>query len=98
MTTINKISADIDAANDLIKTLNTELSKFGTFEYNVLTKGKETPIIILEISFARLTTNVFSKNIIETIILNTTKDYFVGIKNFDVNGYKETKQTINIII
>jgi hypothetical protein len=98
MTTINKISADIDAANDLTKALNPELEKFGTFEYNVLTKGKETPIIVLEISFAKLTTNVFCKLIIETIMLNTNNDYFVGIKNFDVNGYKETKQTINIII
>jgi len=98
MTTINKINADIDAANDLIKSLKPELEKFGTFEYNVLIKGKETPIIILEISFLKLTTNVFCKLIIETIMLNTNNDYFVGIKNFDVNGYKETKQTINIII
>jgi hypothetical protein len=98
MTTTNKISADIDAANDLIRVLQPELEKFGTFEYNVLSKGITTPVIILEISFARLTTNVFSKYIIETIVLNTSNDYFFSIKSFDVNGYKDTKQTINIVI
>lgn len=98
MTTTNKISADIDAANDLIKVLKPELEKFGNFEYNVLSMGIVTPVIVLEISFARLTTNVFSKQIINTISLNTTNDYFLSIKNFDINGYKDTKQTINILI
>ncbi len=98
MTIINKISADIDAAENLIKVLKPELEKFGTFEYNVLSKGKETPVIILEISFLRLTTNVVSKQILNIVNLNTTNDYFLSIKNIDVNGYKETKQTINIII
>lgn len=96
--TKNKISADIDAAQDLITVLKPELEKFGVFEYNVLSMGISTPVIVLEISFARLTTNVFTKQIINTITLNTSKNYFFSIKTFLINGYKNTKQTINIVI
>lgn len=99
MTTIkSKISADIDAANDLIAVLKPDLEKFGTFEFNVLSMGISTPVIVLEISFSRLTTNVFSKQIINTVSLHTTNDYFLSIKTFLINGYKDIKQTINIVI
>lgn len=95
MTTIkNKISADIDAAQDLIAVLKPELEKFGVFDFNIITKGKENPVVMLEISYSRKTTNVLSKSILNAINLNTSNDYFVGFKHVNF----EFLQTINILI
>lgn len=93
-TTKNKISADIDAAQDLIAVLKPELEKFGGFDFNTLVKGKEYPVIMLEISYTKKTTNVFSKSVLNVINLNTKNEYFVGVKTFGAALY----QTINILI
>lgn len=93
-TTKNKISADIDAAQDLVSVLKPELEKFGVFDFNIITKGKENPVVMLEISYSRKTTNVLSKSILNAINLNTSKDYFVGFKHENL----EFLQTINILI
>jgi hypothetical protein len=91
MTAIND---RIDEANNLIKDLREPLAKFGTFDYNVLMKGKENPVVILEMSFAR-DTNVISKPILKTVESITKKDYFNSFKKTDRDILK---LTINIVI
>lgn len=92
--TKNKISADIDAAQDLIAVLKPELEKFGVFDFNVITKGKENPVVMLEISYSRKTTNVLSRAVLNTINMNTSKTYFVGFKH----EILELLLTINILM
>jgi len=91
MTAINN---KIDEANNLIKDLREPLAKFGTFDYNVLMKGKENPVVLLEIAFAR-DTNVISKPILKTVENITKKDYFNRFKKTDRDILK---LTINIVI
>lgn len=91
MTAINN---KIDEANNLIKDLREPLAKFGTFDYNVLMKGKENPVVLLEIAFAR-DTNVISKPILKTVESITKKDYFNSLKKTDRDILK---LTINIVI
>jgi hypothetical protein len=91
MTAIND---RIDEANNLIKDLREPLAKFGTFDYNVLMKGKENPVVILEIAFAR-DTNVISKPILKTVESITSKNYF---NSFKKNEKDILQLTINIVI
>jgi hypothetical protein len=86
------ISQQIDTANNVIKDLKPILNTFGTFDYQILAKGKDIPAIILQISFVRK--NVWSSILLHTIQKITKKDYYFTLDTIE----DQTKITLNIII
>jgi len=86
------ISQQIDTANNLILELKPVLQTFGTFDYQILAKGKETPIFVLQISFVRK--NVWTSILLHTIQKLTKRDYYFTLATIE----NQTIITLNIII
>jgi len=86
------ISNKIDEANNLISELKPVLNTFGTFDYQILAKGKEIPTFVLQISFIKK--NVWSSILLHTIQKITKKDYYFTLARIE----NQTIITLNIVI
>ena len=86
------ISQQIDEANNLISELKPVLNTFGTFDYQILCKGKEEPVFILQLSFLKY--NLWTSTIVKTIEKLTNKVYYFTLQTKE----NETKITLNIVI
>jgi hypothetical protein len=86
------ISQQIDTANNLILELKPVLQTYGTFDYQILAKGKDLPTFVLQISFVKK--NVWTSILIHTIQKITKKDYYFTLDTIE----DQTKIALNIII
>jgi hypothetical protein len=86
------ITQKINEAANLIEELKPVLKVFGSFEYQILMKGKENPQIILQLYF--LNTNIWSSVIMQVITQMTKKNYFFTLITID----EQTKIALNIHI
>jgi hypothetical protein len=86
------ISHKIDEANNLILELKPVLQTYGTFQYDILGKGKDTPTFIIRISFVK--TNTWTSVLVNIIQKITSKGFYFILD--PIEG--ETKITLNIVI
>ena len=86
------ISHKIDEAENLIKELKPVLNTFGTYNYEIICKGKEEPVFIIQLSFLKY--NVWTSAIVQTIERITKKMYYFTLETKE----DQTKITLNIVI
>jgi len=86
------ISQQIDTAEKLISELKPVLNTFGSINYEIICKGKNEPVFILQLSFLKY--NVWTSTIVNTIERLTNKVYYFTLETKE----NETKITLNIII
>jgi hypothetical protein len=86
------ITQKINEAANLIEELKPVLKVFGSFEYQILMKGKENPHIVLQLYF--LNTNTWTSVIMQVITQMTKKNYFFTLITID----EQTKIALNIHI
>jgi hypothetical protein len=86
------ISNKIDEANNLILELKPVLQTYGTFQYDILAKGKDTPTFILRISFVKK--NTWTSVLVNIIQKITSKGFYFILDTIE----GETKLTLNIVI
>lgn len=91
MTQIN-ITQKIETAEKLIQDLKPILKLYGSFEFEILMKGKEIPVFLVKINFTRL--NQWSSVIIQIIQKITNKYYYFSTENIN----NQPKIALNIII
>lgn len=73
------ISNKIDEAENLIKELKPVLEIYGTFEYEILLKGKEDPKIFLQMYFSKK--NSWTSIIMQVIQKITKRNFFFTLEN-----------------
>jgi protein gp37 len=86
------ISQQIDTANNLILDLKPVLQTYGTFEYQILAKGKDLPTFILQIY--PVSKNVWTSLLVNVVQKITAKGFYFSLHTIE----KETKISLNIII
>jgi len=86
------ISHKIDEANNLILDLKPVLQTYGTFDYQILAKGKDLPTFVLQISFVKK--NVWTSVLVHTIHQITKKSYYFTLDTIE----DQSKITLNIVI
>jgi hypothetical protein len=85
------ISQQIDEANNLIEELKPVLKTFGSFDYEIICKGKDEPVFILQLSFFKY--NVWTSIIVKTIERITNKMYYFSLETRD----GQQKLILNIV-
>jgi hypothetical protein len=86
------VSQKIDEAQNLIQELKPVLKTFGSFDYEIILKGKEDPVFIIQISFLKF--NVWTSIIIQVIERIIKRTYFFTLETKE----DQTKITLNIVI
>ena len=86
------ISQKIDEANNLILDLNKELHFYGTFDYQILAKGKDFPTFVLQVYPVKK--NVWTSILVNEVKKTTKKEFYFSFDTVE----NEQKITLNIVI
>jgi hypothetical protein len=86
------ITQKITEAENLILDLKPVLEIYGTFEYEILLKGKEEPKIFLQMYFSKK--NSWTSIVMQVIQKITKRNFFFTLETIE----DQTKITLNIVI
>jgi protein gp37 len=86
------ISHKIDEAENLILDIKPVLQTYGTFEYQILAKGKDLPTFVLQIY--PVSKNVWTSLLVNVVQKITAKGFYFSMTTIE----NEQKISLNIII